>query len=239
MASKVFRPSRLISVGIVVVVAAWVISGFLQGEPDAGGDIATATVAVDQPQVPIQRVGVTTVAPEQHQRQVILSCVTEADRRAKAVARGAGVITQLLISRGNTVTSGQTVATISDEGRQAALLQAQSLLDQRQAEYDANVSLIERGNAPRNQLPALQAGLAAAKAAVAAAQAEADKTSVKSPIGGVADTVPVQVGQAVQIGTEIANIVDPDPMLAVGRSAKRGAAASRPGSRRPCGSSTA
>jgi multidrug efflux system membrane fusion protein len=58
--------------------------------------------------------------------------------------------------------------------------------------------------------------VAAAKAALAAAQAELDRVTIRAPINGRVDRVPAQIGQAVQIGTEIAEIVDPDPMLAVG-----------------------
>jgi multidrug efflux system membrane fusion protein len=114
------------------------------------------------------------------------------------------------------VKSGDTVATISDEGRQAAVQQAQAQLDQRMSDYNANKKLIETGDAPRNTLAALEAGVKAAQAQLAAAQAEADRSLVRAPIDGVVDTVPVQVGQSVQVGTEIAEVVDPDPMLAVG-----------------------
>jgi multidrug efflux system membrane fusion protein len=69
---------------------------------------------------------------------------------------------------------------------------------------------------PRNDLASLQAAVKAAQASLAAAQAEQDRALVKAPINGIVNTVPMQVGQAVQAGAEIAEIVDPDPMLAVG-----------------------
>jgi multidrug efflux system membrane fusion protein len=216
MASRLFKPSRVISVVLVVAAAAWIASRNV-------GPLAEEEVVHEPPvpaeqaaQIPVQRVGVVTAGIERHQQQIVLSCVTQADRRAKAVARGGGVITELKVKRGSIVAANETIATISDEGRQAAVRQAQALLDQRLAEYEANKRLIDQGNAPRNQLPALEAAVAAARAAVATAQAESDRASVNSPIGGVVDVVPLQVGQAVQAGSEIATIVDPDPMLAVG-----------------------
>lgn len=215
MASRFFRPSRLIALALVVGAAVWIVSGRLaskEGETAAKTPAAEAAAAP----VPVQKVSVTTAVPEQHQRSVVLSCVTKADHRAQATARGAGVLVELNASRGQVVKSGDVLGTISDEGRAAAVLQAQALLDQRQSEYDANRKLIQTGDAPRNNLPALEAGVKAAQAALAAAQAEADRSQVRSPIDGVVDTVPVQVGQALQIGAEVAEIVDPDPMLAVG-----------------------
>jgi multidrug efflux system membrane fusion protein len=159
--------------------------------------------------------------PEKHQRQVVLSCVTQADQRSQAVARGAGIIVDLKVRRGSVVKAGDTIAEISDEGRQSAVKQAQAMLDQRQAEFNAQKPLIDRGDLPKNTLPALQAAVAAAQAGLAAAQAEVERATVKSPVDGVVDTVPVEIGQAVQAGAEIAEVVGPNPMLAVGAVSER------------------
>jgi multidrug efflux system membrane fusion protein len=215
MASSIFRPSRILAVALVVGAVVWIGSGVLA--PAVEEDTAEAASASEATtRVPVQKVAVANAVPESHQRTVVLSCVTEADHQAKAVARGSGVIVDLKIDRGDNVTAGDVVATISDEGRVAGVAQAQALLDQRMAEYEANKRLSDLGNTPKNQLPVLESAVAAAKAAVSSAEAEAEKSMVKSPISGAVDTVPVQVGQAVQIGDEIATIVDPDPMLAVG-----------------------
>lgn len=217
MASKLFRPSRLIAVVLVVGAALWLVAGQFGGEAVEPSGAEDAQAHAEPTAVPLQKVGVTTATPERHQRTAVLSCVTEADRRASAVARGAGVIIELNVSRGDRVRAGDTIAKLSDEGRGSAVAQAQALLDQRLAEYDANKQLIDRGDAPRNTLPALEAAVAAARAALAAAEAEADRSIVRAPINGVVDTVAFQIGQAVQGGSEIAVVVDPDPMLAVGQ----------------------
>lgn len=215
MASRIFRPSRLIAAALVIGAIAWFAAGQFGGSAEEHAATETAEPAAVQ--IPLQKVGVTTATPEQHERKVVLSCVTEADRRASAVARGAGVIIDLRVNRGSRIRAGDVIAQLSDEGRSAALGQAQALLDQRLAEYEANKALIDTGDAPRNTLAALEAAVAAARAALAAAQAEADRSTVKAPIDGVVDSVAFQVGQAVQAGSEIAVVVDPDPMLAVGQ----------------------
>ncbi len=200
---------------LVIGAAAWIVSGRLHSDENSEAAKPASEVAATAP-VPVQKVSVATAVPEQHQRSVVLSCVTKADHRAQATARGAGVLIELNASRGQVVKAGDVLGTISDEGRGAAVQQAQALLEQRQSEYNANKKLIQTGDAPRNTLAALEAGVKAAQAAVASAQAEADRSQVRSPIDGVVDTVPVQVGQALQVGAEVAEIVDPDPMLAVG-----------------------
>jgi len=212
MASFFRRPSRIAAVLLAILAVAWIGSGAVGPQAQERAPAATAAA----PQVPVQRVSVIDAAAERHQQQTVLSCVTQADHRAQSVARGAGVIVDLKVKLGATVKSGDVIAVISDEGRQATVRQAQALVDQRQAEYDANKRLIDQGSIPRNQLPALEAAVAAAKAALASAQAEAARANVTAPIDGVVNDLPMQVGQAVQVGSGLATVIAPDPMLAVG-----------------------
>jgi multidrug efflux system membrane fusion protein len=224
MASAIFKPSRVIAVVLVAAAGLWVLSGHVLPHADEAATETAKTPAAAAPQAPVQKVAVATVAAQTHSREVVLSCTTEADQRASASARDAGIIDTLKVDRGTAVRAGDVIAQLTDEGRAASLKQAQSLLEQRQAEFKANKQLIDKGDAPRNNLPALQAGVAAAEAAVSAAQAELDKATIRSPVDGIVDAVPVKVGQAVQVGADIADIIGPDPMLAVGAvsEARRG-----------------
>lgn len=219
MASAIFKPSRIISVLILLGAAGWIASGVFapnahEGEPEE-------TPVTEAPAIPVQRVSVAAATPEKHQRSITLSCTTEADNSSVAVARASGIIIELNVDRGDQVGAGDTIAILSDEGRQSAVLQAQALLDQRIAEFEAISALIDKGQAPKNQLVALEAAVAAARAALSAAEAEADRSIIRSPIAGLIETVPAQIGQAIQPGAEIATVVDPDPMLAVGAVSER------------------
>jgi multidrug efflux system membrane fusion protein len=218
MASSLLKPSRLIAYALVIGAVAWIGSSYLSGSHE---ETTTAEAPAAKEEAPIQKVAVADIETQPHRRSVIMSCVTQADQRAQAVARGAGVLIDLKVSRGDVVSAGDVVAEISDEGRESNVLQAQALLDQRMSEYKANKKLIDTGDAPKNSLAGLESAVAAARAAVAAAEAEADRSLVKAPVDGVVNTVPVQVGQAIQAGTEIAEIIGPDPMLAVGYATER------------------
>lgn len=221
MASSVFKPSRVLAVLIVLAAGGWIASGVLTESAEDNEAEPAVEPAIAEVPVLVQKVAVSTVIPEEHQRQFTLSCTTEADQQSVAVARGLGVIVDLNVRRGSVVKAGDVIATLSDEGRVASVKQALALLEQRKAEYEANKSLIDSGNTPRNQLPALEAAVAAAEATVANAEAESDRSVIRSPINGVVDAVPVQVGQAIQAGAVIAEVIDPDPMLAVGAVSER------------------
>lgn len=211
MAPAILKPSRIIAFALVGGAALWIGSGVI-----GSGDDKKSVGTPESPTIPIQKVAVETITPEKHQRFIIVSCVTEADHRAIATARAGGVLVDLFVSHGDAVSAGQTIGLISDEGREAAVKQAEAFVAQRNAEFEANKKLIDQGTAPRNTLPALEAAVAAADAALAAARAEAEKLAIKSPIDGIVDSAPLQVGQAVQDGTSVAEIIDPSPMLAVG-----------------------
>jgi multidrug efflux system membrane fusion protein len=217
--ASIFKLSRIIAVALVLGAAAWIFSSQLA--PETEEPAAAAAPAKTVPDIPVQKVGITTATPEKHQQKVILSCTTQADRRSWAVARGAGIVVELKVRRGSPIRAGNVIAAISDEGRVSAVKQAEALLQQRQADLDVNRQLIERGDSPRNTLPGLEAAVAAAEAALAAAKAEADKSFIKSAVDGIVDSVPVEVGQAVQPGAQIAEVVGPDPMLAVGAVSER------------------
>jgi multidrug efflux system membrane fusion protein len=221
MASRIFKPSRILAVVLVVGAAVWIYSGQLSPQAEEPPADAKPAAAKAEAAIPVQKVGVTTATPEKHERQILLSCTTQADQRSFATARAAGIVMALKVTRGSAVRSGDVVASLSDEGRDAAVKQAKALLLQRQAEYDANKKLIDRGDSPKNSLPGLEAAVAAAQSTLAAAEAEADKLWIRSPVDGLVDTVPVEVGQAIQAGAQIAEIVGPDPMLAVGAVGER------------------
>jgi multidrug efflux system membrane fusion protein len=211
MASAMFKPSRIIAAALVVGAVLWIFSGVFGSHEEP-----TAQTEVPAAQAPVQKVAVQPAIPEQHERTIVLSCVTEADHRATAAARSDGIIVDLKVRQGDAVGAGQPIAAISDEGREAAVKEAEALVAQRKAEYTANKRLIDKGTAARNTLPALEAAVATAEAALAIAKAAQERSVINSPIDGIVDSVPLQLGQAVQTGDQIAEIVDPDPMLAVG-----------------------
>ena len=210
--------SRIAAILIVLAVAVWLGSGRFGG---AQTEAPVATASVQQPEAQRFRVAVATVSVVPHARRVVLSGRTEADKRAVAMARVAGVIQELHVRRGSAVKKGDVVAILSDEAREAHVLQARARLIQRRQELGARLKLIEQGNLPALQRPQLEAELKAAEAIAAQAEAERDRGQVLAPISGVVNEVPVEVGQALQANANVAEVIASDPMLAVVEIAER------------------
>jgi multidrug efflux system membrane fusion protein len=210
--------SRIAAIAIVLAVAAWLGSGRFGG---AQSEAPVTTASVQQPEAQLFRVAVAPVEVAPHARRVVLSGRTEADKRAVAMARAAGVIQELSVRRGSVVKKGEVIAVLSDEAREAQVLQARARLVQRRQELGARLKLIEQGNLPALQRPQLEAELKAAEAVLAAAEAEYEKGSVLAPISGIVNEVPVEVGQALQSNANVAEVIASDPMLAVIEIAER------------------
>jgi multidrug efflux system membrane fusion protein len=213
--------SRIFAVVLILTAVVWIGSGVI-GKSDHPAE-QTADRASDMTPEPRVRfkVGVLDTIVESHMPSVTLSGRTEADRRASAIARTAGVIVDLKVRRGSVVKQGQLIATLSDEARKAQMDQAKARLEQRQIELRARLKLIEQGVYPAINQPSLEAELRAAEAGVAQAKAENEKGTVVAPVSGVVNTVPVETGQALQVGAVVAEIVSLDPMLMVVEATER------------------
>lgn len=219
--------SRIASIAIVIGAVAWVASGQdvvtkILGEPTPPAEAAAAGAqdgAVEEPalfSVAVERVHV-----EDHARAITLSGFTRADRRADAVTRAQGVVVDLAVRRGSVVEEGDVIAILSDEAREAQVEEARARLEQRRVEAEARMRLIENGTLPALERPQIEADLRTAEAALAQAEAERDRGSVRAPIGGVVDAVPAELGQALQVGDPVAEIIALDPMLVVVEIAER------------------
>lgn len=213
--------SRIIAAVLIVAAALWIGSGVIGRGGQSTQQAASQAAASSGEQRARFKVSVMDARLERHMPNVILSGRTEADKRASAIARLPGVIVDLKVRRGSVVKPGQVIATLSDEARKAQMDQAKARLEQRQTELRARLKLIEQGVYPAINQPSLEAELRAAEAGVAQAKAENEKGTVVAPIGGMVNTVPVETGQALQIGAVVAEIVALDPMLAVVEASER------------------
>lgn len=208
------KAARLTAVGLVAAVALWIASGHLSPhEAPAAKTPGEQAAAADKP----FRVGVLETHVVAHQRKFVLSGRTEADRKVMVLARTGGVLNDLRVRRGSHVKANDVLAVLSDEAREAQVLQARALLDQRRDELEAKRRLIAVNAAPRLELSSLEAQVKAAEAGLAAAEAERDRGVVRAPWDGVVTEVPAEVGTSAFSfsGKEIAQMVALNPLLAV------------------------
>ena len=221
--------SRITAVGLVAAAALWIASGHFMPHESAESRAAIRTDTSEARK--LFRVAVIEANETMHARTLTISGRTEADKRVTLTARTGGVLTELRIKRGTWVKEGDIIAVLSDDARAAQVTQAKALVVQRHAELEAKRRLILSGAMPKLDLVNLEAQLAAAEGALAAAEAERDRGIVRAPWTGVVGDVSVEVGQAAFSfqGRELAQLVALDPMLAVVEVAERRLASVRMG----------
>lgn len=209
--------SRLAAVGLFAAALVWVGSGYLL--PHESGD-STAAISTETKTEKPFRVAVEDTKVVSHRRKLMLSGRTEADKKVTVSARTSGVVTEVRVRRGDPVKKGDVLAILSDEARDAHVLQAQALVEQKTREHEAKAQLVERGALPKLTLLDLEAQKKSAEAALAAAVAERDRGRIVAPWDGIVNTVPAEIGQtmtgmAMGGANEIAQILQLDPVIAV------------------------
>jgi multidrug efflux system membrane fusion protein len=214
------KAARIAAIGLVVAAVAWIASGHLFPHESAE---SRAAVQPQAQQPKLFRVSVIDAQVEPRARNLVLSGRTEADRKMMLTARVDGVVSELKVRRGSVVKEGDVIAVLSDEAREARVLQARAMLMQRKTELAARMKLVEQGTMPKLEAVNLETQFKAAEAGLAAAEAERDRSVIRAPWAGIVNDVPVEVGQAVMSfqGKDLVQIVSIDPILAVVEVAER------------------
>ena len=156
-----------------------------------------------------------------HARAIRISGHTEAEKRVTLATRVMGVIEKLPVKQGQRVERGDLVMRLNAEDKEAAIRMAESVVSQRQAEFDAAERLVGGGNAPKLQADQARAALATAKSQLEGAKAELAQYEIYAPYNGLIDRVPVQRGSTILAGAEVATLINLDPLLAVGEVSER------------------
>jgi multidrug efflux system membrane fusion protein len=217
-----FRFHKLAAIAVLVGVGIWVATGEFSSVGSAQNEAPpTPAEAAEEVKAPLRTVAVIAPPRVEHARAIRISGHTDAEKRVTLATRVMGVIRELPVKQGQRVERGDLVMRLDAEDKEAAVRMAESLVTQRQAEADAAERLVSGGNAPRLQADQARATLATAKSQLEGAKAELAQYSLYAPYNGLVDRVPVQRGSAILAGTEVATLINLDPLLAIGEVSER------------------
>lgn len=197
--------SLWVALAALVLVAAWMASGFLL--PSDAPEETARDVKLQAPAVRVQlsraeAVTLTFGAEGQAQPQ----------RDTTVQAENAGTVVELPFTKGDRVEEGDVIARLSASQAEAALQQAEEERTRAEREFVNASQLLDRGVATVDRVAQARAALAAAEAQVAAAEQSLDNLTLTSPFAGRIEQMPVETGEFVAAGEEIARIVDTDPL---------------------------
>ncbi len=150
-----------------------------------------------------------------------LTCVFTLLAFTPSSAETAGRVVARAVTKGQAVAKGAVIARIAMEDRKARLAEAEALLEQRRIAYAAARQLSEKAFRSRVKLAENKAQLESAKAALERIRLDIAHTTVHASFAGIVEDIPVEVGDYVGVGSEVARIVDLDPILVVGEVSER------------------
>jgi membrane fusion protein (multidrug efflux system) len=141
--------------------------------------------------------------------------VVEPQRVVHVSAEVAGRIERIDAIEGQTVRAGGTMIALNTDLLAAACQRARAAAEVDARDLDRVAELHRRNVATASELDQARAKAEASQATLNEAQAELDRAVIVAPLDGVANRIPVEVGEYMQKGTEVAVIVQIDTVKVV------------------------
>ena len=190
----------LVSLILVLLLSLWLGIGMLNAQD--------STPHNDTEEIPLAKVQFTSFVAEATHKTIELYGRTAPNKQAKLGAEIAGKITQLKVTKGDSVQQGQEIALIDKGDLDIQLQRAQALLKVKEKEFKAAQSLKSKGLQGEVAFSTAQAGLVEAKAMVSNARIALRNTSVKAPFNGIVDHLFIEKGDFVGVGDPVATLLD-------------------------------
>jgi len=202
--------SVLSAVAIVAGLGAWMLSG--QNSEAQDTPAAEKESKAELMQVEVIRSHAAPVL-----RTVSVQGQVEALRTVKLKAEVDGRVEALPVTEGARVKTGAQLIRLAEDYRPAQLAEAQARLQQRQSDLRASQKLRKRGLQAENKIVADQAEVEAARAQLAQVRYQLAHTRITAPFAGVLNQRDVEIGDFVERGTQVAELVDDEQLIVTGQ----------------------
>lgn len=200
--------SKWVAGFFALALVGWMGSGFvLPSQDDESADAAAVP--------PRASVAVITASAQDIALALSVEGQSTPDRRAQVRAKADGQIATVAVARGDLVQAGQELARIDATIAQANLAQAQAQAEQAQRDFDNATALQDRGVATQDRVTQARAALAGAQAALTAAQERLENTTITAPFTGRLNDLTISIGESVDAGDLVAEVIDNDPLTVV------------------------
>ncbi|NQV45412.1 MAG: efflux RND transporter periplasmic adaptor subunit [Rhodospirillales bacterium] len=209
------RRATQIAIGIVAAAGLWVLSGQLTGQgknTDAAPDEVTSGAGEAIPDEQRPRVRITESTAISHSQEFTVFGRSEADRVVDIRSETSGRIVNIFVEKGMAVDTGTELVRLAMDDRQSKLTETRAQVDYRKIAFDAAQSLAKKKFSAEVTVAGDLAALETAKAALQAIRLDIARTHISVPFSGIIEESPVEIGDLVQIGDKIAQLVDLDPI---------------------------
>lgn len=133
---------------------------------------------------------------------------TSAARRGIVSPRISGILSEILVSKGQAISTGQPIARLEIPGFAAKEDEARVRRDEAQRAYDNAQALARRELASQDRLVSARTDLASAESQWASVQEQRQDMTLAAPFSGVLDTLDIEIGDNLSPGDTVAEILD-------------------------------
>jgi len=210
-ALRINRSPEATEAGPAGQVRRWLLIGLPTAAILVVGGVFVITGGALRAALPVRLTPATMVSPMRAGAVLVASGYVVAQRKAAVASKGTGRLVYLGVVEGDRVRTGQVIARIEDADVNAQLAQAQANLQVSRAElHDAQRSLARERlladsgassqasvDAAEARYERVKASIAAAEAAVLAAQVSLENTVIRAPFDGTVLTKNADIGEVV------------------------------------------
>lgn len=193
---------------LIVALLLWMVSGeFKQAETEAPEPQA-------QQKAELTRVEVTALDASSYRPELFVQGQLLPWRSVVVSARVSATVESMAVNLGDTVTRGQKLLTLTEDGRSAARSRWQAQVKKLTADLNAAQRLRSRNLASESDLLGLESELAAAKAELEMANQAIADLAPQAPFDGVINQKLIEEGDLVQPATALLQVVQVDRLKA-------------------------
>ncbi len=218
------KSSIYLSLGLLLAVVLWMLSGAIASVPEA--DDAAMNPGVDsREKIQAIRVRVEEVTAQEITRELVVQGELEPLRQVEIRAQTTSRVVGLPVKKGEWIKAGTAVAELAVEGRRAQYERARAEVANRKLEVAGARKLKQKGLQSETRLKAAEAALAAAEADLETARLELDYVHVNAPFDARLEMRYVELGSHLERGDPVALMVDGSVLKAVGSVSQQSAGA--------------
>lgn len=206
------KQSIFLSFLLAFVLVLWMASGHL-AEQDLERQSARKAPMAPAEQ-PLMKVEISPpVELDRRERTLTLQGQLEPLRDLVIRAEIAGTIEDILVDKGQKVKHGDLLFQMQLDGRDKDLAEAQAALETARTENSAARKLAKQGLQSQVKNQQTLAALASAKAALARIQRDIEDLKVGAPFDGIINDLPIEIGQQLDRGAPMAQLVDDSKLI--------------------------
>lgn len=214
----------LATVGLLILLGAGIAgTGCVKSDPveastgeavaqaDDEKDTAADEAAAEEEAIPVE---VTTLATGEIASVLRFSANLEAENEVQVFSEAKRLVRELFVEEGNRVRRGQVLLRLEDKEQRSAIAKVRSQLSKAEREYKRQKQLHEQELISQQLFAEAIFELEQRQLSLQDAERELTYTEVRAPISGTVTSRLVKVGDQVQIGQHLFDLVDFDSIVA-------------------------